>query len=72
MEAERIYALRRSTVMLNRPNGRQGKALGLVYEGQLVIVKARRGKWTQVEWLNRREGKAALGWVRKKYLERAQ
>lgn len=62
----------RSTVVLSHPNGRSGRALGLVYVEQVVVVQGGRGKWCRVEWLDLRDRSLKVGWVRKKYLGRVQ
>lgn len=61
-------AVRRSTVVLTKPSGRNGRAQGLVYVDQVVVVKTWRGKWCEIEWFDLRDRSPKLGWVRKKYL----
>lgn len=61
-------AVSRSTVVLTRPSGRSGRALGLVYADQVVMIRSGRGKWCEIEWFDLRDRSQKLGWVRKKYL----
>jgi len=65
-------AVLRSTVVLTKPSGRSGRALGLLYADQVVVIKGARGKWCEVEWFDLRDRSLKLGWVRKKYLGRVR
>ena len=68
LEQQTFYIVRRNTYLREKPKDKARRIL-VLYLNQKTELKARKGKWIQVEFFDYLTETYTIGWVKKKYLK---